>query len=82
VIEFGDATRPTMSEVIAVLAEKFFLVLETLLSHASDQQPAAVSATAQIPVKFPVSPALAMQRESRAQGEGARAEPNKLKAAN
>ena len=59
-IEFGDAARPTMSEVIPVLAEKFFLLLETLLSHASDDRPAiVVSTTAHIPIKFPVSPAVA-----------------------
>jgi len=64
VIEFGNATRSTMSEVIAVLAEKFFLVLETLLSHVSDGQPAiVVSTTAHIPIKFPVSPPLAVALE-------------------
>jgi hypothetical protein len=65
VIEFGNATRPTMSEVIPVLAEKFFLLLETLLSHASDDQPAiVVSTTAHVPVKtFPVSPAPAVAPE-------------------
>ena len=41
-----------------MLAEKFFLVLETLLSHASDVQPATmVSATPHVPIKFLVSPA-------------------------
>jgi hypothetical protein len=59
VIEFGK-----MSEVIAVLAEKFFLVLETLLSHASDDQPAiVVSTTAHTPIKLSVSPALAVAPE-------------------
>ena len=63
-IEFGDATRPTMSEVIPVLAEKFFLLLETLLSHASDDQPAiVVSTTAHIPIRFPASPAPAVAPE-------------------
>ena len=63
-IEFGDAARPTMSEVIPVLAEKFFLLLETLLNHASDDQPAiVVSTTAHIPIKFPVSPPLAVSPE-------------------
>jgi hypothetical protein len=47
-----------MSGVIVMLAEKFFLVLETLLSHASDVQPAiVVSATPHVPIKFLVSPA-------------------------
>ena len=47
-----------MSEVIVMLAEKFFLVLETLLSHASNIQPAiVVSATPHVPIKFLVSPA-------------------------
>jgi hypothetical protein len=64
VIEFDSATRPTMSEVITVLAEKFFLLLETLLSHACDDQPAiVVSTTAHIPIKFPVSPAPAVAPE-------------------
>jgi len=41
-----------------MLAEKFFLLLETLLSHASDEQPAmVVSSTPHIPIKFLVSPA-------------------------
>jgi len=41
-----------------MLAEKFFLVLETLLSHASDDRPAiVVSATPHVPIKFLVSPA-------------------------
>ena len=41
-----------------MLAEKFFLLLETLLSHASDDRPAiVVSTTAHAPIKFPVSPA-------------------------
>jgi hypothetical protein len=45
-----------MSEVIAMLAEKFFLLLETLISHACDDQPAIVISTApHIPVKHPVS---------------------------
>ena len=57
-IEFGNATRPTMSGVIVMLAEKFFLVLETLLSHASDDHPAImVSATPHVPIKFLLSPA-------------------------
>lgn len=62
-IESGNATRPKISGVIAVLAEKFILVLETLLSHVSDHQPAAVSTSAQIPINFPVSPTLAMAPE-------------------
>ena len=40
-----------------MLAEKFFLVLETLLSHTSDDQAIVVSATPHIPIKFLVSPA-------------------------
>ena len=42
-----------------MLAEKFFLVLETLLNHASDDQRAImVSATPHVPIKFVVvSPA-------------------------
>ena len=47
-----------------MLAEKFFLVLETLLSHASDDQLAIVVSTIpHIPTKFPVSPALAAAPE-------------------
>ena len=43
------------SEVIAMLAEKFFLVLETLISHASDDRPSPVvsSAAPHIPIKLP-----------------------------
>ena len=43
------------SEVIAMLAEKFFLVLETLISHASDNRssPAVISTTPHIPIKLP-----------------------------
>ena len=49
-----------MSGIIAVLAEKFFLVLETLLSRTCHDQPAiVVSTVAHIPIKFPVSPAVA-----------------------
>jgi hypothetical protein len=44
-----------MSGVIVMLAEKFFLVLETLLSHASDA--VMVSATPHVPIEFLVSPA-------------------------
>ena len=37
-----------------MLAEKFFLVLETLLSHASDNEPQIViSSTRHIPVTLP-----------------------------
>jgi len=47
-----------------MLAEKFFLLLETLLSHASDEQPAmVVSSTPHIPIKFAASPALAVAPE-------------------
>jgi hypothetical protein len=59
-IEFNNASRPTMSEAIAMLAEKFFLLLETHISHASDDQPAIVISMApHIPIKLPVSQALA-----------------------
>ena len=37
-----------------MLAEKFFLLLETLRSHASDDKPPAVISTApHIPIKLP-----------------------------
>jgi hypothetical protein len=36
-----------------MLAEKFFLVLETLKSHASDGSPMAVSTAPHVPVKTP-----------------------------
>ncbi|HEY2531803.1 MAG TPA: hypothetical protein VGJ20_28390 [Xanthobacteraceae bacterium] len=36
-----------------MLAEKFFLVLETLLSHASDGSPNVVSIAQHIPVSLP-----------------------------
>jgi hypothetical protein len=53
VIQFGDATRPD-SEVIAMLAEKFILFLETLISHASDGKPHIVISTSpHIPIKLP-----------------------------
>jgi hypothetical protein len=53
VIQFGDATRPD-SEVIAMLAEKFILFLETLISHASDHKPHIVISTSpHIPIKLP-----------------------------
>jgi hypothetical protein len=53
-----------MRGVIAMLAEKFFLLLETLLSHASDDQPAImVSATPHVPIKFVVSPATELAPE-------------------
>jgi hypothetical protein len=43
------------SEVIAMLAEKFFLVLETLISHASDDRssPVVTSTVPHIPIKLP-----------------------------
>ncbi|OCK58840.1 hypothetical protein LMTR3_32295 [Bradyrhizobium sp. LMTR 3] len=43
------------SEVIAMLAEKFFLVLETLKSHASDDRssPVVTSTAPHIPIKLP-----------------------------
>jgi hypothetical protein len=36
-----------------VLAEKFFLVLETIRSHASDRSVKVVSITPHIPAKLP-----------------------------
>jgi hypothetical protein len=49
-----------------MLAEKFFLVLETLLNHASDDRPAiVVSATPHVPIKFLVSPAPELAPELR-----------------
>jgi len=36
-----------------MLAEKFFLVLETIKSHASDGSVRVVSAMPQVPVKLP-----------------------------
>jgi hypothetical protein len=43
------------SEVSAMLAEKFFLVLETLISHASDDRssPVVSSPPPHIPSKLP-----------------------------
>jgi len=43
-------------EVIAMVAEKFFLVLETLISHASDDRssPVVISTVPHIPIKLPV----------------------------
>jgi hypothetical protein len=42
------------SEVSAMLAEKFFLVLETLISHASDDRSSpVVSSPPHIPIKLP-----------------------------
>ena len=41
-------------EVIAMLAEKFFLILETLRSHSSDDKPPVVISTApHIAIKLP-----------------------------
>jgi len=41
-------------EVIAMLAEKFFLFLETLRSHASDGKPdIVISSAPHIPIKSP-----------------------------
>ena len=43
-----------------MLAEKFFLVLETLLSHASDDWPAiVVTATPHVPILVSPAPELA-----------------------
>ena len=48
------------SEVTTMLAEKFFLVLETLISHASDDRssddrssPVVIGPASQIPIKPP-----------------------------
>jgi hypothetical protein len=43
------------SEVIAMLAEKFFLVLETLKSHASDDgsPPVVISTAPHISIEMP-----------------------------
>jgi hypothetical protein len=47
----GDAPRRT-----PMLAEKFFLLLETLRSHAGqDGSPRVVSASPHVPIKLPVS---------------------------
>jgi hypothetical protein len=44
-----------------MLSEKFFLLLETLISHASDDQLAIVISTApHTPIKLPVSDAPAV----------------------
>ena len=41
-------------EVIAMLAEKFFLILETLRSHSSDDMPPFVISTAShVAIKLP-----------------------------
>jgi hypothetical protein len=46
---------PTRGEA-AMLAEKFFLVLETLKSHASDGSVRIVSTTPRVPIKLPTKP--------------------------
>jgi hypothetical protein len=47
-------TRTNDGEVIAMLAEKFFLILETLRSHSSNDKPPVVISTApHIPIKLP-----------------------------
>ena len=49
-------TRTNDGEVIAMLAEKFFLILETLRSHSSNDKPPVVISTApHIPIKLPGS---------------------------
>jgi hypothetical protein len=67
VIEFPAIRRNSYdgdkfaSEVSAMLAEKFFLVLETIKSHASDDNrstddrssPVVTSPVPQIPIKLP-----------------------------
>jgi hypothetical protein len=50
VIQSCNAIRPTTKEVIAVLSEKFFLLLETLRSHSSNHKPPVViSMTPHVP---------------------------------
>jgi len=41
------------SDVSAMLAEKFFLVLETLISHDDRSPPVVSSPPPQIPIKLP-----------------------------
>jgi hypothetical protein len=51
-IELGDAIRPDSE--IAMLAEKFILFLETLLSHVSDGKPhIVISRAPHIAIKLP-----------------------------
>ncbi len=53
-IEFEKRDSTTISEVTAMLAEKFFLLLETLRSHSSDDKPPMVlPAAPHIPIKLP-----------------------------
>jgi hypothetical protein len=50
VIQSCNAIRPTTKEVIAMLSEKFFLLLETLRSHSSnDKPPVVISMTPHVP---------------------------------
>jgi hypothetical protein len=57
-------------EVIAMLAEKFFLILETLRSHSSNDGPAVVISTApHIPIK-PRIP-IKLRRKKKATSEAA-----------
>jgi hypothetical protein len=52
-----QAILATDDEVIAMLAEKFFLTLETLRSRISDDRPPIVISTApHIPIKQSASP--------------------------
>lgn len=44
--------NPVSSETMAMLAEKFFLVLETLLSHASDASVKVVNTTRHVPISL------------------------------
>jgi len=44
-------TRTNDGEVIAMLAEKFFLILETLRSHSSNDKPPVPAP--HIPIKLP-----------------------------
>jgi hypothetical protein len=50
------STNHRPGEEAAMLAEKFFLVLETLRSHASDGSVRIVSTTPQVPIKLPTKP--------------------------
>jgi len=53
VIEFEESDSTNQGEVIAMLAEKFFLILETLRSHSSsDRPPIVISTSPHIPIKL------------------------------
>jgi hypothetical protein len=49
-----DPTREAIREATPMLAEKFFLLLETLKSHAyPDGSPRVVSTSPHVPIKLP-----------------------------